>query len=274
MICVPIFQRVEVMDLTVKKLEIVRKGRDGLICMDNIRADIEVVFYVRVNDVKTKPKFMNPETGILEEDPNGFRNFWDIETVATQVGCERATETELLRQLFEAKFSEAIKSVGKEYEFERLYTDRVPFRQAIISTIGNDLNGYVLEDVAIDSLEQTPLQELDPVNVLDAQGIKKIVAITSEMEEASNERMRRKEIEIKDQDIRAQMDIKELERNYEEFLATKQKQLDDELASTFPEIETVEKIRAHIWNDHPVWKRINVLEEEVERLKSMIPPSS
>ena len=139
---VPILQQLQIMDLSVKKLEVVRKGKDGLICEDNIRADIEVVFYVRVNDEKS--------------EVDGKSDFHDIKTVATQVGCERASEIELLRQLFEAKFSEALKSAAKLMDFEKLYTDRMPFRQVIIDTIGSDLNGYILEDVTIDYLEQTP----------------------------------------------------------------------------------------------------------------------
>lgn len=38
--------------------------------------------------------------------------------------------------------------------------------------IGDDLNGYVLEDVTIDYLEQTPKSSLDPNNILDAEDIK------------------------------------------------------------------------------------------------------
>ena len=41
-----------------------------------------------------------------------------------------------------------------------------------IISIGKDLNGYALEDIAIDYLEQTPLETLDPNNVLDAEGIR------------------------------------------------------------------------------------------------------
>ena len=44
MLRLPILQQLQIMDLSVKKLEVVRKGKDGLICQDNIRADIEVVF--------------------------------------------------------------------------------------------------------------------------------------------------------------------------------------------------------------------------------------
>ena len=141
-LCVPILQQLQIMDISLKKLEVVRKGKDGLICQDNIRADIEVVFYVRVNDEKS--------------EIDGKTDYHDIKTVATEVGCERASEIELLRQLCEAKFSEALKSAAKLMDFEKLYTDRMPFRQVIIDTIGSDLNGYILEDVTIDYLEQTP----------------------------------------------------------------------------------------------------------------------
>ena len=259
-LCVPILQQLQIMDLSVKKLEVVRKGKDGLICQDNIRADIEVVFYVRVNDEKS--------------EVDGRTGYHDIKTVATKVGCERASEIELLRQLFEAKFSEALKSAAKLMDFEKLYTDRIPFRQEIIDTIGSDLNGYVLEDVAIDYLEQTPKENYDPSNVLDAQGIEKIVRITSGLEEISNDRVRQKEIRIKEQDVESAIQIKRLEREYEEFLAQTKRQLDDELAKTFPDMESAEEIRSHIWQDHPVWSRLNKLEEDVALLKSNIPPSS
>ena len=77
------------------------------------------------------------------------------------------------------------------------------------------------------------------------------------------------------------MDIRELEREYEEFLANQQSRLADELAKAFPDMETVEEIRAHIWKDHPVWGRLTTvwhsigkLEAEVELLKSKNPPNS
>ena len=191
---VPILQQLQIMDLSVKKLEVVRKGKDGLICEDNIRADIEVVFYVRVNDEK--------------REVDGKSDFHDIKTVATQVGCERASEIELLKQLFEAKFSEALKSAGKKMQFEKLYTDRIPFREEIINTIGSDLNGYTLEDVAIDYLEQTPLDAHDPNNVLDSVGRAKIVELTAEMEEKENQRKVNRDEEINKQNRDMELKIK------------------------------------------------------------------
>jgi len=214
MLRVPILQQLQIMDLSVKKLEVVRKSKDGLICEDNIRADIEVVFYVRVNDEKS--------------EVDGKTDFHDIKTVATQVGCERASEIELLKQLFEAKFSEALKSAGKKMQFEKLYTDRIPFRQEIIDTIGSDLNGYTLEDVAIDYLEQTPLDAHDPNNVLDSVGRAKIVELTAQMEEKENQRKVNLAEEINKQNTAKQETINEQNRNME--LQIKNKDIETEVA--------------------------------------------
>src|SRR5215212_11592885 len=48
-IVLPIVNKAEVMDLSVKTIEISRRGKEGLICKDNIRADIKVTFFLRVN---------------------------------------------------------------------------------------------------------------------------------------------------------------------------------------------------------------------------------
>ena len=56
MLRMPFLHRWDIMDIQVKKLEVARKGKDGLICKDNIRADIEVSFYVRVAPDESKIK--------------------------------------------------------------------------------------------------------------------------------------------------------------------------------------------------------------------------
>src|SRR6478736_2023986 len=49
---VPIIHRAELIDISVKRIEIDRTGKNGLICLDNMRADIKVVFFVRINKVE------------------------------------------------------------------------------------------------------------------------------------------------------------------------------------------------------------------------------
>jgi flotillin len=145
------------MDLTLKSFEIAREGSEGLICKDNIRADIKVAFFIRIN---------NEESEMRE--------------VAEAIGCRRASQVETMRELFDAKFSEALKTVGKQFEFVELYDKREQFKEQILRVIGTDLNGYKLDDAAIDYLEQTRLELLNPNNILDAEGIKKITELTSQ----------------------------------------------------------------------------------------------
>jgi uncharacterized membrane protein YqiK len=186
---IPVIHKKEFMKISLKTIEIDRRGADGLICKDNIRADIKVAFYVRVN--KTKE---------------------DVLKVAQAIGCERASEQETLEELFVAKFSEALKTVGKQLEFVELYQERDRFRDEIIKVIGKDLNGYVLEDAAIDYLEQTPLVQLDAHNILDAEGIRKITELTAIQHIQTNEFERDEETRIKKRDVEARERILELER--------------------------------------------------------------
>ncbi|MGW6294554.1 SPFH domain-containing protein [Streptomyces sp. NPDC055058] len=188
-VVLPVLHKAEVMDISVKTIEITRAGKEGLICKDNIRADIRITFFVKVS-----------------------KTVEDVIRVAQAVGTARASDRDTLQELFHAKFSEALKTVGKQMDFTDLYTKREELRYRIIEVIGVDLNGYHLEDAAIDYLEQTPLNQLDPGNVLDAQGIRKITELTAVEHIRTNEAQRGEEKEITRQNVDAREAILELER--------------------------------------------------------------
>ena len=128
--CYPFLNDWDTMDISAKKLEVVRKGKEGLICQDKSRVDIEVSFYVRVGP-----------------DPE------QIKEVAEAVGCEVASDPEFLRNLFEDKFIDALNAVAKQMDCDLLHIQRSQFREMIANEIGQDLGGYQLEDVAISYLE-------------------------------------------------------------------------------------------------------------------------
>lgn len=167
----PVIYKKEFMKISLITLEVDRRGKDGLICRDNMRADITVAFYLRVNETQQ-----------------------DVLKVAKAIGVDRASEKNAVNELFNAKFSEALKTVGKKIDFVNLFENRQEFRDRIVEVIGNDLNGYVLEDVAIDYLEQTPKSSLDPSNILDAEGIRKITELTAAQNVITNELERNEEL--------------------------------------------------------------------------------
>ncbi|MEH0155221.1 flotillin family protein [Limibacter armeniacum] len=186
---IPVIHKCEIMDISLKNIDISREGKQGLICKDNMRADIRVAFFVRVNNDQK-----------------------DVAAVAQTIGCERASEIDQLRTLFEAKFSEALKTAGKRFDFVDLYSARVEFKQEVIDIIGTDLNGYVLDDCAIDYLEQTDVEELDPDNILDAEGIKKITELTATQKVQANLVKNDETKRIKKQDVEGREAVLALER--------------------------------------------------------------
>jgi uncharacterized membrane protein YqiK len=200
---IPIVNRAEIMDISLKTIEIDRKGSEGLICQDNIRADIKVTFFVRINNTKE-----------------------DVMNVAQSIGCERASREATIQELFQAKFSEALKTAGRKMDFVDLYQERTNFKQAIITSIGDDLNGYKLEDVAIDYLEQTPITSLSPDNILDSQGIKKITEMTAAEKIKANEIRRHQEMTITQQDVNARETILEQQRRQQEAELKQRREVD------------------------------------------------
>ncbi len=218
MVVIPVLHKAELMDISVKRIEIDRSGSDGLVCKDNMRADIKVAFFVRVNK---------------EHD--------DVAKVAGFLGCQRASNEKDLVALFEPKFSEALKSVGKQFDFVELYDSREGFRDQILQIIGTDLNGYVLDDAAIDYLEQTDLEKLNPNNVLDAEGIKKITDLTAQESVRANFIRREKEKTITKQDVEAREAILELERQQAEAEEKQAKEIAEIKARQRAEAKVVEE---------------------------------
>ncbi|MDM1299825.1 flotillin family protein [Empedobacter falsenii] len=216
MYVIPVFHKMEIMDISIKKIDIARQQHDGLICKDNIRADIKVAFFVRVN------KSVN-----------------DVINVAQNLGTERASEPETLKSIFEAKFSEALKTVGKKFDFIELYEARREFRDEILNIIGTDLNGYILDDCAIDYLEQTELQFLSPDNILDSEGIKKITELTAQQNMNANLIRREEEKVIKKQNVEAREAILELERQLAEKEERQRREIENIKAREEAEIAKV-----------------------------------
>ena len=198
----PIIYKKELMRISLITLDVDRRGKDGLICADNMRADIAVAFYLRVNETTE-----------------------DVLKVAKSIGANRASDKDAVDELFSAKFSEALKTVGKQIEFVQLFENRQEFREKIIEVIGDDLNGYVLEDVAIDYLEQTPKASLDPDNILDSQGIRKITELTARQNIQTNNLERDEELAIKKKNVETVEAMLSLERQQADAEAKQQREI-------------------------------------------------
>lgn len=210
---IPLIHRAEIIDLTVKIVKISRRGSDSLSCADGIRAEVEVDFYIKINS--------------LDED---------IRRVATTIGALRASNMDTIKELFEAKFADALKTAGSKLTFDQLYQNRHQFRDEILIALGHNqggdvvLNGYRLDDVAIHYLEQLPLSKHDENNVLDAKGIKEIAQRTSVEAESANKRLREREVTIAEQNREARIRQLQIEQDIKEKEAIQQREVSERLA--------------------------------------------
>jgi len=128
---IPILHELERIDISLKIIEIDKTETDKVICKDGKELGTKVFFYVRIN--KT------------EEDVN---------QVAQSMGCDKTFNEKELERLFTPKFSEAIKTVAYKFTTEELQKNRDEFRKEILNEVGTDLNGYCLDDAAIDYIER------------------------------------------------------------------------------------------------------------------------
>ncbi len=200
----PVLNRAEYMDITRKKISVVRSGRkdqqgeeyEGLHCSDNIRADLKVDFYIGVNH---------------EEE--------DILRVAKLFTTEGASDPDRLKEHFQPKFSEALKTAVKQFDFEELLTNRRAFRDAVVEVIGSEMDGFKIYDVVIDRVDQTDLDAHDPNNVLDVEGIRKISAITAGKSIETNAIRQDEETAIKKKDVEAINNRLQLDKQEQENAA-------------------------------------------------------
>lgn len=197
--------------------ENVIKIGNGIHCKDNIRADLQISFYLKVSK---------------------------IDSIAESFSYHQLTNQKAFSDFFVSKLSEALKTATRKYDFVDLMDHREQFRESVIEVLNEDLYGFILDDVTIRSIEQTPITELDDHNILDIQGKEKVTNITAnkmanitQIEEdaltATTER------QVKGQQSRLQ-----LNKNLEEERARTQRQVDvikfEEKSAT---IESQEKER-------------------------------
>ena len=130
MLCLPELHQMQTMDLSAKQLKIELTGNDGVQCADGARADLCAIFYIQIDS----------------EDIEA------IKEVASNIGCEKASDPNTFKELFQSKFTAAIHSATARFTKPEIIKDRMTFREEIIQHIGTNLNGYMIADLSVEKL--------------------------------------------------------------------------------------------------------------------------
>ncbi|MDE1468432.1 flotillin family protein [Aurantiacibacter sp. D1-12] len=182
----PIFHETMPVNMNTLVLSVVRRDGEALITLDRLRIDVKAEFYVRVK----------PDSEAI--------------AMAAQTLGHRTMQPDMLKDLVEGKFVDALRSVAAGMTMNELHEQRADFVQKVQQVSSNDLamNGLELESVSLTGLDQTSIEHFNANNAFDAEGLTKLT------EQIEARKKLRNDIE---QDTRVQMETKNLEADTKSF---------------------------------------------------------
>ena len=238
-----IIHEIKEVSLNTMRIEVVREQSDSLITNDFNRADVEVVFFLKVTP---------EEDGV------------DMLKAAQALG-DKSMTPETIRELIEPMLDGALRSVAAESEIQDLLQKRLEFADKVSEACGEGLkehNGLTLDTVSIIRVDQTPVSQLDPTNRFDAVGIRAITEITAEQEREKERIDREKEVAI--YQINVDKDLQEFELEQSRAWGESDQQKNIEIYAADREAET---IRFQYEMDQSVQEREYEMKLEVERAR-------
>ncbi len=232
----PVIHTKKWISLETMRLTVERKHKEALITNDKFRVDIATDFYVRVE-----------------------ANADDVLLAARSLG-EYSMTPENIMTLIEAKLVGALRSVAATRQLIELHEKRDDFQDDVQQAVRVDLrsNGLTLESVAIVHLDQTDKDALDPNNVFDAEGLRRITDATERARQETNEIQRNAEVQIKLKDVHTRKEVLKLEQE-REYAESEQKK----------DVDTFKIGKARETQEYRIEQEEAVKKREIEKEKSV-----
>ena len=176
----PIIHNITQVGMRTLSINIKRAGDKSLITKDRMRAELVTEFFTKVP----------PEQKA-------------VATAAQTLG-NRTLDPEHLREVVQGRFADALGEVAAKMTLDEIQENRGQFVKEVTkiadASIGH--TGLALETVSIISLDQTPIEQFNPANTFDSQGL---TQLTEQIES------RKKKRNAISQDTRVSIENKNLE---------------------------------------------------------------
>lgn len=200
----PIVHDVIPVNMNTLRLEVSR-GRDkALITKDRMRVDVVAEFYVRVR----------AETAAIAS--------------AAQTLGQRTMQPELLKELLEGKFVDALRTVAAEMAMEELHERRGEYVKRVRAAVAEDLlqNGLELESASLTQLDQTQMEFFNPSNAFDAEGLTRLTEQIERRKKIRNDIEQDTMIQIRNKNLEAEKLSLEIERDSEHARLSQERELE------------------------------------------------
>ncbi|HPF74569.1 MAG: flotillin family protein [Rhodanobacteraceae bacterium] len=210
----PVLHEIIRVNMNTLKLDVQRAREQALITRDRMRVDVQAEFYVRVQPTEES-----------------------IANAAQTLGM-KTMEPELLKELVEGKFVDALRSVAAEMGMEELHEQRALFVQKVQQVVSEDIlkNGLELESVSLTGLDQTGKEYFNPNNAFDAEGLTKLTEAIELRRKKRNEIEQDTEVLVQRKNLEAAQQRLTISRDEEYAKLEQQREIEIRRAAQVAEI--------------------------------------
>ncbi|MGD9943053.1 MAG: flotillin family protein [Burkholderiaceae bacterium] len=190
---IPVLHEVTRVNMNTLRISVAHQDQDALITQDRLRINVEADFYVRVRPVRES-----------------------VAAAARALGS-RTMSIDGMRQLLEARFSDALRTAAAEQPMETLHENRSAYSRRVreLASTGLDASGLEIDSVSISKLDQAAREFFNPNNAFDAAGLTKLTAEIEERRRKRNEIERDAQVAIQRKNLAAEQQMLELQREEE-----------------------------------------------------------
>ncbi len=250
-IVLPILHEIIPVNMNTLRLAVERANEQALITKDRMRVDVLAEFYVRVKPINESIAFAAQTLGI------------------------RTTQPDLLKELIEGKFVDALRAVAAEMEMVDLHEQRVDFVQKVQQVVSEDLlkNGLELESVSLTGLDQTNKKYFNPDNAFDAEGLTILTQEIESRRKIRNDIERDTAVEIEKKDLETRRLSLEIKKEEEYAVLQQEREISIRRASQVAEIATEESEQrkvaenSKIFADQEIEQKRIASEKETEQAR-------
>ena len=205
----PIVHEVVPVNMNTLRLEVSR-GRDkAIITHDRMRVDVTAEFYVRV-----------------QATPDAIAS-------AAQTLGQRTLQPEMLKELGEGKFVDAMRTVAAEMTMEQMHEKRGDYVKRVRAVVAADLlqNGLELETVSRTQFDQTAMEFFNPSNAFDAEGLTRLTEQIERRKKTRNDIEQDTMIQIRNKNLETERQALDIDRELETARLDQEREVETQRAA-------------------------------------------
>jgi len=190
----PIIHNITQVGMRTLSINIKRAGDKSLITKDRMRAELVTEFFTKVPPDKRA-----------------------VATAAQTLG-NRTLDPEHLREVVQGRFADALGEVAAKMTLDEIQENRGQFVKEVTRIANESIGhtGLALETVSIISLDQAPIEQFNPANTFDSQGLTQLTEQIESRKKKRNDITQDTKISIENKNLETVQKELEIKKN-EEF---------------------------------------------------------